>query len=76
MAFDDSLEVLGYAHFDELLSLWRLGKKAHTQKVNTSSCSDIVVLIFTSHSIHFRIISFYYCLSASAKCDLLLGSVV
>lgn len=58
MAFDDSLEVLDYAHFDEFLSLWRLGKKAHTQKVNTSSCSDIVVLTFTSHSIHFRIFSF------------------
>lgn len=54
-----------------------LGKKhTHTEKVNTSSCSDIVVLTFTSDSIHFRIISFYHCLSTSAKYELLLGSVV
>lgn len=53
-----------------------LGKKhTRTEKVNTSSCSDIVVLTFTSDSIHFRI-SFYHCLSTSAKYELLLGSVV
>ena len=28
MAFGDSLEVLDYAHFDELLSLCRLGEKS------------------------------------------------
>lgn len=73
IAFDDSLEVFDYAHFDELLSLHGLGEKSHTSKLNSSSCShQQFVLIFPSNSLCLGNISFDDSFSASPKCELLL----